>query len=253
MTLNTLLVLIVLALVLAWLQMRRSSRALTAVAVLFFLAVGCGPVPVALLERLQADFVHENTISWGQRNVIILLGAGTVRVGDVGPAEASLFAYGRINKAVALYHACKEADRDCKLEVSGGDARGLGTSEAEIYGADIRQLGVDPADLLLESRSMNTWQNAQFSGRLLESISADRILLVSSAFHLRRGMLYFKHFGIPATPLRADYVSGVLSWLPLSQNFTMADLALHEYAGIARYYWYNAMGWNITATTPGAL
>ena len=253
MTLNVLLVLIVATLLLAWRQRRRSSRVLAGVAVLFFLSVGCGPVPVALLEQLQSGFVQESTISWGQRNVIVLLGAGTVRVGDSGPVEASLFAYGRINKAVALYRACKNAGRDCKLEVSGGDARGLGTSEAEIYGADMRQLGVDAADLLLESRSMNTWQNAQFSAPLLESAAADRVLLVSSGFHLRRGMLYFTYFGIHATPVRADYVSGVLSWQPLSYNFAMADLALHEYAGIARYHWYNAMGWNVTATKSGAL
>ncbi|HZX69226.1 MAG TPA: YdcF family protein, partial [Rhodanobacter sp.] len=141
----------------------------------------------------------------------------------------------------------------CKVEVSGGDARRLGQSEAAIYAENLRQLGVDPADLLLEPRSMNTWQNAQFSGPLLKAAGADRVLLVSSGFHLRRGMLYFTHFGIHATPVRADYVSGIASWKPLSYNFTMADMALHEYVGIARYHWYNAMGWNVQATKPGAL
>jgi hypothetical protein len=33
----------------------------------------------------------------------------------------------------------------------------------------------------------------------------------------------------------------------------MADVALHEYAGIARYHLYNAMGWNVAATKSGAL
>ena len=47
-------------------------------------------------------------------------------------------------------------------------------------------------------------------------------------------------------------VGGVLSWLPLSYNFAMADLALHEYTGIVRYHVYNAMGWNVQATKPGA-
>ena len=253
MTLGLMLFLSVLAVLLAWLKWRRSSQVLIGVLIVAFFAVGCGPVPIALLARLQSQFVHENPISWGQRNVIILLGAGTVRVGDGGPVEASVFAYGRINKAVALYRACKAADRDCQLEVSGGDARGLGTSEADIYGVVIQQLGVAPADLLLESQSMNTWQNAKFSARLLQGESADRVLLVSSGSHLRRGMLYFSHFGIRATPVRADYVSGELSWLPLSYNFTMADLALHEYAGIARYHVYNVMGWNVTASKPGAM
>jgi uncharacterized SAM-binding protein YcdF (DUF218 family) len=253
MSLGVLLFLSVLAVVLAWQKWRRSSQLLAGVVVLAFFAVGCGPVPNALLARLQSEFVHENPISWGQRNVIILLGAGTVRVGDGGLVEASVFAYGRINKAVVLYRACKAAGRQCKLELSGGDARRLGTSEAEVYSVDVRQLGVEPADLLRESQSMNTWQNAKFSAPLLQGESADRVVLVSSGFHLRRGMLYFSHFGIRATPVRADYVTGELSWLPLSYNFTMADLALHEYVGIARYHWYSVMGWNVTATNSGAL
>lgn len=253
MTMNALLILIVLASALAWLRWRRSSRVLFGLAVLLLLATGCGPLPSWLLAHLQAEVATDVPIVWGQRNAIVLLGAGTVRAGDAGAVEASLFAYGRISKAAMLYRACRQAPRDCKIEVSGGDARGLGQSEAAIYALDLQRLGVDPADVLLEPRSMNTWQNAQFSGPLLKAYGADRVLLVSSGFHLRRGMLYFSHFGIHATPVRADYVSGVASWKPLSYNFAMADMALHEYAGIARYRWYNAMGWNVEATRPGAL
>lgn len=253
MTLNVLLVLILLAIVLAMLRWRRCSRVLMALAVILLLAVGCGPVPIWLLTRLQSPYAAERPVAWGQRNAIVLLGAGTVRVADTGEVEASLFAYGRIGRAAALYRDCRQAGRECKIEVSGGDARGLGQSEAAIYAGNLQQLGVDHADLLLEPRSMNTWQNAQFSGPLLKAYGADRVLLVSSGFHLRRGMLYFTHFGIQATPVRADYVSGVASWEPLSYNFTMADLALHEYTGIARYHWYNMMGWNVQATKPGSL
>ena len=39
-----------------------------------------------------------------------------------GTVEPTLFANGRINTALALYRECKAAGRDCKLEVSGGDA-----------------------------------------------------------------------------------------------------------------------------------
>lgn len=254
MTVNVLLILLALAVVLALLKWRRCSRALLALAVIVLLAVGCGPLPNWLLARLQADVAVEAPVAWGQHNAIVLLGAGTVRVATTGKVEPSLFAYGRIDKAAAMYHACRlQAARACKVEVSGGDARGLGQPEASVYAAVLRRLGVDAGDLLLEPRSMNTWQNAQFSGPLLKAYAADRVLLVSSGFHLRRAMLYFTHFGIHATPVRADYVSAITSWKPLSYNFTLADLALHEYVGIARYHWYNAMGWNVQATKPGAL
>ncbi|MBQ4853807.1 YdcF family protein [Rhodanobacter sp. B2A1Ga4] len=253
MTLNVLLALIALAVVLACLKWRRCSRVLLGLALIVLLAVGCGPVPRWLLARLQSGHATTAAIDWGQRNVIVLLGAGTVRVAGSGEVEPSLFAYGRIGKAAQLYRTCRQAGRECKVELSGGDARGLGRPEAAVYAGELQRLGVDTADLLLESRSMNTWQNAQFSGPLLKAYGADRVLLVSSGFHLRRAMLYFMHFGIHAVLVPADHVDGVLSWLPLSYNFAMADLALHEYAGIVRYHVYNAMGWNVTATKPGAL
>ncbi len=252
MILNVLLILVLLAIVLALLKWRRCSRALLALAAILWLAIGCGPVPIGLLTRLQSGGAADAPVSWGQRNAIVLLGAGAIRAED-GRVEAKLSAFGRISKAAMLYRACRQAGRSCKVEVSGGDALGLGKSEAAVYADDLRRLGVDPADLLLESRSMNTWQNAQFSVPLLKTTGADRVLLVSSGFHLRRSMLYFTHFGIAATPVRADYVNGEMSWWPLSQNFSMTDVALHEYAGIARYHWYNAMGWNVQATKPGAL
>ncbi len=252
MTLNVLLILVLLAIVLAFLAWRRCSRTLLALVVVMWLAIGCGPVPIWLLNRLQSYAAADAPIAWGQRNAIVLLGAGTVRTGN-GRVEANLAAYGRIGKTAMLYRACRQTGRLCKVEVSGGDARRLGESEAAVYADDLQRLGVDAADLLLESRSMNTWQNAQFSAPLLKSWGADRVLLVSSGFHLRRGMLYFTHFGIQATPVRADYVDGEMSWLPLAYNFTMTDVALHEYAGIARYHWYNAMGWNVQATKPGSL
>lgn len=251
MTVNVLLILIVLAVALARLRWRRCSYALLASALALLLATGCGPLPIWLLARLQAGYATQAP-AWGQRNAIVLLGAGTVRATG-GEVEPSLLAYGRISKAAELYRACRQGGRECKVEVSGGDARGLGRPEALVYAGNLQRLGVDAADLLLEPRSMNTWQNAQFSGPLLQAYGADRVLLVSSGYHLRRGLLYFAHFGVHAGAVRADYVDGVRSWLPLSYNFAMADLALHEYAGIARYRVYNAMGWNVRATKPGAL
>jgi hypothetical protein len=52
--------------------------------------------------------------------------------------------------------------------------------------------------------------------------------------------------------VRGDWLRARMGWWPQSWNFMVADLALHEYAGMLRYHVYNAMGWNIRATSPGA-
>jgi len=242
MTLNLFLLLFVIALVL--MRFRRALSGgifmLLAVAWLFF--AGCGPLTGMLLGSLQSGFAPD-VAAWGQRNVIILLGAGTVRSG-AGAVEPSLYANGRILRAAELYRSCKATGADCKVEVSGGDAAKLKQAEADVYAISLDRLGIPRADLILEAQSMNTFQNAQFSKPLLMAYHADKVVLVSSAVHLKRALLYFAHFAIHGEPVRGDYVTARYDWLPTSENLSFADFAIHEYVGVARYHFYNAMGWN---------
>jgi uncharacterized SAM-binding protein YcdF (DUF218 family) len=251
MVLGVLVVVIVLATVGAALKWRRTSRTLYVISVILFLAIGCGPVPAWLLGNLQTTFEVKPTIEWSKRNAIVLLGAGAENIARTDLVEPSTFAYARIVETAELYNDCRKTKADCKIVVSGGDARHTGSPEAVVYRGVLIGLGIDAADVLLEPDSMNTWQNAQFTSAALRRYDADRVLLVTSGIHLRRSVLYFAHFGVAATPVRADYLRAEFSAAPLSYNFAIADFALHEYAGIARYYVYNALGWNAVRKHPG--
>jgi uncharacterized SAM-binding protein YcdF (DUF218 family) len=234
---------LVLAGVLRWVRWRRCSRVVVALALALFLLAGSGLLPMFLLQRLQAPYVARPVPAWAPDNAIVLLTSGAVPVPDE-PVEPGFAAYGRIVQAATMYRDCASAARRCTVLVTGGDPSLLGTPLAVTYGAVLQRLGVPVADLTLESRSRNTWQNAQFSRPLLQALGAQRIWLVTSGFHLQRGLLYFAHFGIHPTPVRADYLAATFSLWPSASNLVLTDLALHEYAGIARYHVYNALGWN---------
>ncbi|WP_183422251.1 YdcF family protein [Luteibacter sp. Sphag1AF] len=244
------LILLLIGLACLWAHRRRTAVTFFILSLGWVFAVGCGPVADGLLTDLQRGFPQEIT-QWGQHNVIVLLGAGTQR-GDQGTVEPGLMANARILRAAELYHACKATGAVCRLEVSGGDAAGLKQSEAAVYSRTLIALGVTDTDLLAESRSMNTFQNAEFTKPLLAALQADKVVLVSSATHLRRATLYFAHFAINVEPVRADYLGIRYDWLPQPFNMAMADVALHEYVGIARYRFYNVMGWNPPATPRAA-
>jgi uncharacterized SAM-binding protein YcdF (DUF218 family) len=247
----TLLLLFVIALGFTLLKWPRTGWSVAVLALALLLATGCGPVPQWFVRDLQAGYSSGAALAWGERSVIILLGAGTEKVAGEGTVEPGEFAYPRLLKALELYLACKRHGAHCVLLISGGDARKQGASEAAVYGSELQRLGVDPTDLLLEERSLNTWQNAQFSAALLRAQHADREYLVTSGMHLRRGILYFAHFGIHAAPVRGDYVRAVPSAIPLSYNLLLTDVALHEYSGVLRYYVYEKLGWNAAAARPG--
>ncbi len=246
------LLLVVLASVLAVRKRRRSSQVVVVLGGILFFAVGCGPVPDALLRCLQARFAAEPLAAWQPRTAIIVLGGGTQRIADSAAVEVPLPSYGRVLKGLELYRECKHAGKACVVLASGGDAVEAGVSEAKVYGDALLRAGVDPADLVLEGRSLNTWQNAQYCAAWLDEHPQDQVVLVTSGFHLRRGLLYFAHFGIRALPVRADYLGAQVSPLPQAYNFLVTDLALHEFVGLWRYRIYNLLGWNAAAKAPRA-
>ncbi len=215
-----------------------------------FLAIALGAIPAYLLAYLQAMYSRVAPIEWGQRNVIILLGAGIQKPFGEDHIEMGIFAPARMAKAAALYHACKKVSPYCKILLSGGDPLRLGISEAQIYQSQLRQLGIAPADLMIEAHSLNTYQNAQYAKALVTPLQADRLYLVTSAWHMRRSMLYFSHFGMDVYPVRADWVQAHPMSLYSAWNFVLTDLVLHEYLGIARYTMYNLLGWNPAVVLP---
>jgi uncharacterized SAM-binding protein YcdF (DUF218 family) len=253
MTLPLLAFLTLLAIGLAFMGRRRPAGVLLGVILALGLAIGCGPVAGGLLQGLERGYPGAAAGGWGKRAAIILLGGGTEKVPGNGALETSPLVYGRLVKALELYVACKRQAGECFILASGGDPLRHGASEAAVYGEALRKLGVAPADIVLEQKSLNTWQNAQFCAQLLESRPAERVFLVTSGVHLRRSALYFAHFGVEASPVRADYVSAEWSPVPLAYNFLLTDLALHEYAGILRYDLYEDLGWHVTARAAGAL
>ena len=221
---------------------RRWRCCLYALALLALVAAGNGLLPALLLKYLQTPYEARTPITWQTRNAIVLLGAGTVRLSAA--VEPTLFAQGRIAETARLYRACRQTGNDCKILLSGGDPLHNDLSEAEATVAPLRQLGVEQTDLILETRSLSTWQNAQFSQPLLNAYGPQQTVLVSSALHLQRAQLYFAHFGIHAVPVRGDYMEARPSWLPSAWNMALTDIALHEYIGMLTFHAYNVLGWN---------
>ena len=90
-----------------------------------------------------------------------------------------------------------------------------------------------------ETRSRDTWQNAEFSAAMLREAGITRIYLVSHAWHLRRAIAAFARFGITATavPVRMHaWPQGTLEdFVPSVSGWVNSGHALHEWIGIAYY------------------
>lgn len=226
-----------------WREWETLGSGVCTAAGILFLVVGCGPLALWLLDQ-QLEYSSAIPSNWSKQNTIVVLGYALELFPGSGRVEPGTFAYGRVVKAAELYHACKKSSTDCKVMVSGGDPQHTGVTEARVYGDMLTRLGVAADDLLPESRSNNTWQNARFSSELLQHRDPSGIWLVTSGVHLRRSLMYFSHFAVTPKAVRADYLAPRMSVIPSAYNFTLADVALAEQFGIARYHLYKLLGVN---------
>ena len=85
-----------------------------------------------------------------------------------------------------------------RLLVTGGGVLARKCPEAKQMAEIARRLGVPDCDLLVESRSSNTFDNVRFSRALLEAKGLldglSTVLLVSSEWHMRRVLLTTKAY-----------------------------------------------------------
>lgn len=228
----------------------RIAKVLMVIWGILFVLIGYGVIPHFLSKKIQSSYSAKMLTSWGDSNIIILLGGGVVNAlyDDGGhfvyQKEVGFAVHSRINKAMILYRQCKQKGKVCKVLVSGGDAAGVGLSEAELYATSLQDVGVSKEDIIEENKSLNTWENAKFSVPLLKKYHADQLVLVSSGVHLKRSLLYFSHFNVHPIGIRADFLAERRSFLPLAFNFVVTDYIFHEYVGILKYYIYCAIGLN---------
>ena len=155
----------------------------------------------------------------------------------------------RVWHAARLYRAGKAP----VIVASGGTLpwRDQRFREAEAMQSLLTTWGVPADAVLLESQSASTYQNATNTSKIAERRGFDRVLLVTSALHMRRALATFRAAGVSAVPAATDYrvVHGrttLLDVVPDAGALRASTAAIREYVGYVVYDW---RGW-IAARRP---
>jgi len=162
-------------------------------------------------------------------DVIVVLGGGVYkRSGELG-----IFALERVVHAVKLYNQGMAP----KILFSGGALPGR-EAETLVMARMARDLKVPEDAIVLESNSQTTYTNAIESAAIIKKNGWKKVLLVTSAYHMRRSKLAFERQAVkvyPApAPLRIEVDTAPYPRLLLSY------LNWYEYAGLA---YYKLRGW----------
>lgn len=213
----------------------RPARALVIGALLLTFAAGNNWTAYSLVRSLENDYRAEPLEAIAEADVIVVLGGG---LGLPHPPRRHPHlgsGADRLLHALRLYRAGKAP----RILLTGGNVFPQPGLESEAYYA--RQLlglwGVPESAIVIETQSRNTMQNAENSRRILAERGWDDVLLVTSAAHMRRGVLAFRHAGVDVTPAPTDFlavdanVPEALSWIPSAGALSATTVALHEYLG----------------------
>ena len=179
-------------------------------------------------------------------DAIVVLGGGVE-----GPAPPRITvelsdAADRVLHAARLYRAGKAP----VVVISGGAIPWLGSDipEAESMQTLLEEWGVPAASTISESISGNTHDNAVLTKRLLVEHGLRRVLLVTSAMHMRRALATFASAGVDAVPAATDFTvtyrdrCTVIDFLPDAKALSHTTDAIKEYIGYAYYRWEGWIG-----------
>ncbi|MCK8816797.1 YdcF family protein [Natroniella sulfidigena] len=190
-----------------------------------------------LVRPLEERFspITEEELFEREDTVIVVLGGGVVR----GTPQGEEIGKTTLTRLYGGWQLHNQTGFD--LAVSGGVPPGVaGLSEAEIMRDVLVDWGVGDQQIITEGESLNTWLNAANTTALL-SDEYDRIILVTSATHMRRSIYSFReHWEGELVAAPVDYTFdteiSLLRFIPNRFALDKSLRAVHEWLGLVWYY-----------------
>lgn len=98
--------------------------------------------------------------------------------------------------------------------------------------------GIEPNSILLTRKAYNTADEAQAVAELIDQ--DEKIILVTSAYHMKRAVQLFEQSGLKAIPFPTDFQTGIapsgpFKYIPSSESLAVFSLFLREMAGRLYY------------------
>lgn len=190
------------------------------------------------LRAYEGEQQSLNSINETYDYVIVLGGFSNLDKG-AGTAFSTTERGNRLWTALEIYQAGK-AD---KILISGGagDIWQEKASEAVVVQDFLYRMGIDSNNIVIESKSKNTYENAVFTKNLLEEINPTaKCLLVTSAFHMPRARRIFEKQKIDIVPYSTDFMNRPLNrpnyiFIPSGKMLWLWDTIIKEWVGMISY------------------
>ena len=203
-----------------------------------------------LLFLTNPFFINEAWLAWEKPPVFVkdvpVYDAAIVLTGitnnDKSPHDRVYFNKGadRILHTLMLYK--KGRFRTIIISGGSGSIRQKYSSEAAELRNILLQASVPDSCIIMEAQSRNTRENALFTQKIVASrLDLKKLLLITSAFHMRRAEGCFNKVGLKPDVFPADYYGSDRNYSPdsllLPSEGALADWSrlIHEIVGFLTY------------------
>lgn len=212
------------------------AKVTAAIAILIYILT----IPVTgilLAQSLEGRYQPPQTVSG---DVIVMLGGGATSDTPDVDAKGQLSGSGA-NRLLTTYRLYEKTGLPILL--SGGHVYSDSGVEADIAKRQLMQLGVPAEKIIVEDKSVNTKQNAEFTKVLLDQHGFKKPVLVASALQMERAVRNFQKIQVPVEPYPTDYQTNQKLVLYANQfspsTDNLAFKAIKEYIGIASLLFTN--------------
>ncbi|MGI6784140.1 MAG: YdcF family protein [Aminivibrio sp.] len=207
-----------------------------------------------LLDPLESPYPLEVQAGAG-KNAIALVLAGGVWSADEND-EVFMMSAETTQRFLAGVSAARKLGTP--LLYSGGYPEKAGENKIEDMVKRAASAAGYEGELLVEGRSRTTWENFLLSSEIIRGGGWDKVIVVTSGFHLKRSMRLAEKFLSPlaALPLSSGRLVGTGRFeasdlLPSPGGLRNAALAIRELAGFLAYEFYDLARGGIARFTPG--
>jgi uncharacterized SAM-binding protein YcdF (DUF218 family) len=220
---------------------RRIGATLSLLIALVLVFLGSSPLVSDVYNRHERQYPPTFIAHSPTADAIVLL-AGDISI-PIPPRVESQIRGNRSLHTFRLYRAGKAP----LIIVSGGNVfLQEGFRPEAAYTADLLQeWGIPQSAIIFEGNSRNTRENALETARFLKNRQLNRVLLVTSAFHMPRALATFRGVGIDAIPSSSSISAELaqptlLNWIPSLDGLATMRSVVHEKVGI---FVYRMRGW----------
>jgi uncharacterized SAM-binding protein YcdF (DUF218 family) len=234
---NVFILLVILGAVLLFTRFARAGRRLIVLGLALIIAVGLSPLGLVMLRTLEDRFPAWDDSRGAPTGFVILGGALDA---DMSAARRTPALDGSAERLTIVAELARRYPGARFIYSGGSGSLFGGEAEADYVVPLFESFGIDKARVVIERKSRNTAENAEFSKPLAAPKAGDRWVVVTTGTHMPRAIGAFRAAGFDVEAFPVDWRTrgadeAFAANLVFLGGLSAFDAATREFVGLMAY------------------